>query len=88
MLYIQFCPGIRKNKETVTEIIQRVISCVPVCTVPCLCVSLGIVVHRVFNNDVSPIRLRRVKRIGEMNAISFSVSQIGCFNPHVSIYLI
>jgi hypothetical protein len=61
MLYIQFCPGITKNTENVTGIIHSVISYVSVRIVPCVWVSLGIVVHRVFISDVSTMRLHSVK---------------------------
>ena len=47
--------------------------------------SLGIVVHSVFNNDVSTTRLHGLQQTGMMYAVSFNVSQIGCFNPHASL---
>jgi hypothetical protein len=47
--------------------------------------SLGIVVHSIFNNDVSTTRLRGLQQTGMMYAVSFNVSQIGCFNPHASL---
>lgn len=47
--------------------------------------SLGIVVHSVFNNNVLTMRLRSVQQTGMVYVISFNVSQIGCFNLHASL---
>ena len=47
--------------------------------------SLGTVVHSVFNNNVSTMRLHSVQQTGTMYGISFNVSQIGCFNLHASL---
>lgn len=44
--------------------------------------SLGTVLHGVFNNNVSTMRLHSVQQTGTMYAITFDVSKIGCFNLH------
>jgi hypothetical protein len=41
--------------------------------------SVGIVVHSVFNNDVSTMRLRSVQQTGKLYVICFNVPKIGCF---------
>lgn len=47
--------------------------------------SLGIIVHCVFNNNVSTMRLCSVQQTGMMYAVSFNVSYIGCFNLHANL---
>lgn len=67
-----------KNTEYVTGITGGIMSCGYVW----YAMSLGTVLHGVFNNNVSTMRLHSVQQTGTMYAITFDVSKIGCFNLH------